>query len=407
MLHLLELARFCLASISAYDRYFVDVIFNALSWCLNAYRLVEFAAACRRACYLGFGFALCLSSAFNLHYLTLLSCISHFSCLAEMVLRAPFVRWACIKNPSPTSPRAALFYLETAEGNRVSCALAIRGPTNRITYTALGAFVDEYHEILPLGGVVRWRFRSIFGQWLDGLLYHSFLLCSEEGVNNAWHLNYVVPAETAKWPSCLLPADGTSTWIVLRHGFRAWPVEIINFEFCEGWDTFCKVHALHVEFKVIMSCERKWIFHTAIIDQNDRELVFQWSGPNPQWREFHAPPVNLRTACLPSAVAKQQTMLKFGFWYLPGQMLRVECEALLNEVFHVFDLEDMVIHMADRTWEIKIQDLKLDVAEFEQFWSALNMQLLDYLLIIMLPNAEFQVIVFDTDNEIEKMYAWF
>ncbi|XP_058190177.1 uncharacterized protein LOC131307591 [Rhododendron vialii] len=328
-----------------------------------------------------------------------------------MVLRAPFVRWARIKNPSPTSPRAALFYLQTAAGKKVSCALAVRGPTNRITYKAFGAFLDEYHQILPLGGVAQWRFSSIFSQWLDGLLYHSFLLCSEEGVANAWHLNYVVPADSAqKLPKGLrayFPADGASTWIVLRHGFRAWPVEVIDFEFRKGWDTFREVHALCAEFKVIMSCERKWIFHTAIFNENDRELVFPWSGPNPQWQEFHVPPVNLQTACLPSTIAKQQAMLKFGFWYLLGQKLHLECEARLNEVFHTFDLEDMVIHMADRTWEIKIQDLKLDVTEFDQFWSALNMPLLDYLLIIMLPNAEFQVIVFDTDNEIEKIYTWF
>ncbi|KAG5565708.1 hypothetical protein RHGRI_001578 [Rhododendron griersonianum] len=293
-----------------------------------------------------------------------------------MVLRAPFVRWARIKNPSPTSPRTALFYLQTAEGNKVSCALAIRGPTNRITYTAFGVFLDEYHEILPLGGIVQWRFSSMFAQWLDGLLYHSFLLCSEKGVGNAWHLNYVVPASSAqKLPNGLcayFPANGESTWIVLRHGFRAWPVEVINFEFGEGWDNFRDIHALRPEFKLVMSCE-----------------------------------LNLHTACLPSAIAKQQTMLKFGFWYLPGQTLRLECEARLNEVFQVFDLEDMVIHMADRSWEIKIQNLKLDVAEFNQFWSALDMEFLDYLLIILLPNAEFQVIVFDTSDEIEKIYAWF
>ncbi|KAI8567654.1 hypothetical protein RHMOL_Rhmol02G0138600 [Rhododendron molle] len=214
-----------------------------------------------------------------------------------MVLRASFVRWAHVKNPSPASPRATLFYLQTVEGRKVACALAIRGPTNRITYTAFGAFLDEYHQILPLSDVVQWRFSSIFAQWLNGLLYHSFLLCSEE--------------------------------------------------------------------------------------------------------------VNLHTAFLLSAIAKQQIMLKFGFWYLPGQTLRLECKARLNEVFHIFDLEDMVIHMANRTWEIKIQELKLDVAKFEEFWHALVMELLDYLLIIMLSNVEFQVIIFDTNDEIEKIYAWF
>ncbi|KAI8531347.1 hypothetical protein RHMOL_Rhmol11G0129500 [Rhododendron molle] len=291
-----------------------------------------------------------------------------------MVLRVPFVRWARIKNPSPTSPRAALLYLQTAEGTKVSCALAIRGPKNRITYTAFGAFLDEYRQILPLGAVTQWRFSSMFAQWLDGLLYHSFLLCTEEGVSNAWHLNCVAAASSCqKLPNGLracFPADGASTWIIHRHGFRAWLVEVINFEFCEGWDTFRDDHALRPEFKLIMSS-------------------------------------NLRTACLPSAIAKHRTMLKFGFWYLPGQILRLECEARLNKVFGVFALEDIVIHMANRTWEIKVQDLKLDVTEFDQFWHALDMELLDYLLIIMLPDAEFQVIVFDTSDEIEKICAWF
>ncbi|KAI8567947.1 hypothetical protein RHMOL_Rhmol02G0160700 [Rhododendron molle] len=324
-----------------------------------------------------------------------------------MVLRVPFVRWARIKNPSPTSPRAALFCLQTAEGTKVSCALAIRGPTNRITYTAFGAFLDEYRQILPLGAVTQWRFSSMFAQWLDGLLYHSFLLCTEEGVSNAWHLNCVAAASSCqKLPNGLracFPADGASTWIILRHGFRAWPVEVINFEFREGWDTFRDDHALRPEFKLIMSCERKWIFHTTILNENDQELVYHCIPV----MVFSCALANLRTACLPSAIAKHRTMLKFGFWYLPGQILRLECEAHLNEVFGVFALEDIVIHMANRTWEIKVQDLKLDVTEFDQFWHALDMELLDYLLIIMLPNAEFQVIVFDTSDEIEKICAWF
>ncbi|KAF7129518.1 hypothetical protein RHSIM_Rhsim10G0074900 [Rhododendron simsii] len=219
----------------------------------------------------------------------------------------------CNKVTTTIGPAMAVTFFSSstnAFGRKGGCALAIRGPTYRITYTAFGAFLDEYHHILPLGGVVHWRFSSMFAQWLDGLglLYHSFLLCSDEviissvlitsnaGIRNAWHLNYVVPAGSAqKLPKGLcsyFPADGASTWIMLRHGFRAWPVE--------------------------------------------------------------------------------------------------ECEARLNEVFHIFDLEDMVIHMADRPLEIAIQDLKLDVPEFDQFWAAINMELLDYLLIIMLPNAEFQ-----------------
>lgn len=86
------------------------------------------------------------------------------------------------------------------------------------------------------------------------------------------------------------PGNGASTWIVLRHGFRAWPVEVVDFELHEGWDTFREVHHLATEFKVAMSCECKWIFHTALFDESDRELVFKWSAPNLQWQDFHPPP---------------------------------------------------------------------------------------------------------------------
>ncbi|KAG5540522.1 hypothetical protein RHGRI_020663 [Rhododendron griersonianum] len=243
---------------------------------------------------------------------------------------------------------------------------------------------------------------------------YTLFLSSEHcrlGVRNAWYLNYVAPiGSSQKLPIALrkyFPGNGASTWIILRHGFRAWPVEVVNFEFHEGWDAFREVHHLNTEFKVTMSYERKWIFHTALFDENDCELVFKWSAPNLQWQDFHPPPANLRTTCLTSLVAKHQTMLKFGFWCLPGQELHLECEARLNEVFEVFDLEDMVIHMGNRAWEVAIQNLKLDVDEFSEFWNALKMELLDYILIIMLPTAEFYVIVFDTSNEAEKVYSWF
>lgn len=63
--------------------------------------------------------------------------------------------------------------------------------------------------------------------------------------------------------------------------------------------------------------------------------------------------------------------------------------------------------MGNRAWEVAIQNLKLDVDEFSEFWNALKMELLDYILIIMLPTIEFYVIVFDTSNEAEKVYSWF
>ncbi|KAI8549554.1 hypothetical protein RHMOL_Rhmol06G0033700 [Rhododendron molle] len=139
-----------------------------------------------------------------------------------------------------------------------------------------------------------------------------FLIC----VSNAWHLNYIGPADSAQaLPNDLrnyFPGGGVSTWILIRHGFRVWPIEVVNFQFGEGWDTFSETHNLKFGIKITMPCQRKWIFHTAIFDESDQELVYRWAGPNLQWREFHYPPVNLRIAFLPFTFAKEQTMLKFG-----------------------------------------------------------------------------------------------
>lgn len=69
-----------------------------------------------------------------------------------------FVRWAHVKNPALTSPIAAVYYLQTAEGQRVVCALALRDERNRITYRAFDTFLEDYHQILPLGDAIQWNF---------------------------------------------------------------------------------------------------------------------------------------------------------------------------------------------------------------------------------------------------------
>ncbi|KAF7119306.1 hypothetical protein RHSIM_Rhsim13G0221100 [Rhododendron simsii] len=298
-----------------------------------------------------------------------------------MVVHVPFVHWAHVKNPALASLITAVFYLQTAGGQRVVCALALRDERNRITYRAFDNFLEDYRQILPLGGAIQWNFGCLL---LHGymMLYtiRSFGSVKKHirvCVSRTWHLKYVGPADsTERLPRGLchcFPANGASTWILLRHGSRASPVKIVNFKFGEGWDTFCEVHKLKVGFKVTMVCEQSWIFHTAIFDENDQELVYQWPGPNLQCREFHAPPghcaylfnqlsvgnkvwllcfislfwvlhdcgnpfapfascsvVNLRTACLPSATVQPQTVLKFGYRYVPGRQLRVECETRLS-----------------------------------------------------------------------------
>lgn len=140
------------------------------------------------------------------------------------------------------------------------------------------------------------------------------------------------------------------------HGYRIWPVEVIDQRFGDGWDKFRSVHQLKPGFKVIFACERKWIFHTVILDENDQEVRFHLSGPNMHCQQLHPPLgrcaamlvvcsllsgksllkvglfsnlrlcygsiccfvlAGLRTSCLPSSISHEQTVLQFGHLHLP------------------------------------------------------------------------------------------
>lgn len=62
-----------------------------------------------------------------------------------------------------------------------------------------------------------------------------------------------------------------------------------------GWSEFCAIHRLGNGYKVILSCEQKWIFNTIILDENDNdnEDRYDWSeGQNRYWRELHLPQGN-------------------------------------------------------------------------------------------------------------------
>ncbi|KAG5521842.1 hypothetical protein RHGRI_034165 [Rhododendron griersonianum] len=177
------------------------------------------------------------------------------------VASSPFLRWGSVKSPSGVSSRTALYYLETAEGQQVIAALAPRTEDNHLVYRAFGQFVEDYQDLLNLGDVIKWNYVFQLNAWLDDILYHSFVRYCEEGVNECWHLkNLFMPAVAERLPRSLYQhfhSDGSSTWVLLRHGLKAWPVEIVNHEFRKGWDDFRQAHQLEVDHKLILACERK------------------------------------------------------------------------------------------------------------------------------------------------------
>ncbi|KAG5556703.1 hypothetical protein RHGRI_007093 [Rhododendron griersonianum] len=66
-----------------------------------------------------------------------------------------------------------------------------------------------------------------------------------------------------------------------------------------------------------------------------------------------------------------------------------EFELRLKQVFCIYDIEEMVFRMANQVWTVPIDDLCLDAQIFSNFVAALQLQFLDYLLVIMLSTVEF------------------
>ncbi|KAG5531870.1 hypothetical protein RHGRI_026471 [Rhododendron griersonianum] len=187
---------------------------------------------------------------------------------------------------------------------------------------------------------------------IDGIIYHSFLWYSEEGVDHCWSLSYVDPLDVP---------------------------QVVGRRFGNGWSTFRKLHGLKTEYKFVLAVERKWIFHGVFLNQNDREMVFDWTGPNLQWRDLHPPLRNLCTSCSHSVVSAAQSVLKFGHLHLLGRQLRHEFELRRKEVFWVYDREEMVIRMGNRAWAVPIDDLHLDAQRFAHFIGVLQLEFPDYL----------------------------
>ncbi|KAI8551832.1 hypothetical protein RHMOL_Rhmol06G0217400 [Rhododendron molle] len=246
-----------------------------------------------------------------------------------MVVHAPFLRWDVIWIPSLISKRRALYYLETAGGERVVAAVQMHGENNRLIYEPLAEFVEEYQGLLNLGDVTKWSFGFQLNAWLDNIVYHSFVQYSEEVVDQCWYMkDFSLPTIAKRLPHSLqqhFKADGSSTWVILRHGLKAWSIEIVNHEFRNGWDVLRDAHGLKKEHKIVFACERKWVFHTIMFNGDGRELVFDWGGPNGHWQDLPPPTGAVHTACLPSTLMAYNTVVKFVYFNAYGPELHTVC----------------------------------------------------------------------------------
>ncbi|KAG5540258.1 hypothetical protein RHGRI_020477 [Rhododendron griersonianum] len=167
-----------------------------------------------------------------------------------MVVNVPFRHWVCVKNPWQESPRRALYYLETIEGQQVIVAVAIRAGGNQLVYQPFVDFVQDYRNILPLPHVLMWNYSFQLNAWLDDIVYHSFVRCSNEA--------YFV---TAGLHSACLPSAFMAHQTVLKFGyFHLQHVQLQNV--CD-WNLKLRLeHAFNVlglEQMVINMANRTWL----------------------------------------------------------------------------------------------------------------------------------------------------
>lgn len=82
-------------------------------------------------------------------------------------------------------------------------------------------------------------------------------------------------------------------------------------------------------------------------------------------------------------------------------------EARLADVFEMLALEQMVLKMADQTWIVPIEGLRLNVDAFNKFAASVYVQFLNHIMVVMLPSVEFWVVIFDGRHDTERIYGWF
>lgn len=63
--------------------------------------------------------------------------------------------------------------------------------------------------------------------------------------------------------------------------------------------------------------------------------------------------------------------------------------------------------IGNKTWIVQVEeDMTLHPPTFREFVMALELQLLDYIVVTISVDLEFRVIVFDSRDECERLYRW-
>ncbi|XP_058198298.1 uncharacterized protein LOC131313807 [Rhododendron vialii] len=199
-----------------------------------------------------------------------------------MVVLVPFRRWVHVKHRNPQTLHGGFYCLLPIRGQRVIAVVGRYRHGGQLEYKAYN--VDRCWYIKRISQLL------VFA---PTMLLPQSLWSSFEGI-------------------------ARSTWILLRHGSKAWPIQVVDTVMRNGWREFRTTHGIASNYKLILMCERKSVFNVIILDENDIEVSYNWTMlVNEHWREFHSVQGNLITACSPSTILRNLPLIKSGYCCIP------------------------------------------------------------------------------------------
>lgn len=283
--------------------------------------------------------------------------------------------------------------------------------TGDLIYSRDYNFVTAYSEVLPLGDIDEWHRNGDFVKWIESVMYYSFLHCSTAGVPRCWFLERLsslhAPQELPLGLQPFFPQENVSTWIVIRHGNRVWPILVVGrLMFNNTWDEFCDFHGLKIGYRVVFACERRWVFNTFLFNENGEQMTYNWTDPADAFQQLYPVPDNLHTACLPSVFEHDASLTKFLCEYTTDDALQQAFTRYLNSYIEELNVEALVFKAANKTWTIPLMnDRQLNVVAFSNFCTDLLLQPFDFLLVGVCFDQIGRVIIFRSSDGTEKIMA--
>lgn len=69
-------------------------------------------------------------------------------------------------------------------------------------------------------------------------------------------------------------------WVLLKSGWRVFPIHVVHNKVVKGWVEFWFAHKLRSKFRLLFGAERKWVFDVVILDEEYNRIDYDWVTVN-------------------------------------------------------------------------------------------------------------------------------